>query len=239
MQLGFSKKEANVYLALLELGQTPAGKIIDKTHYHREIVYTALRRLGEKNLVSYARRKGRRFYQSARPERILELAQENYQTAKILLPKLEELQKKADSRQFVQIYQGLEGLKQVRELMLRTLKPGDKIRILGASGKEYFETMGDYYQTWNRRRDGKKIWYFIQCYQDQKQILKEKLDQQYQYARTRALPEKFKTPTSTAIFSDYVIIQIWGDEPVMVLIENEKVAKSYKDTFDILWKISK
>lgn len=239
MKLGFTKKEANVYLALLELGQTPAGRIIDKTHYHREIVYTSLKRLKEKDLVSYVRKKGRRFYQAADPQQIMQIVQENYQTAKILLPKLEGLQKKADSYQFVQVYQGLDGLKQVRELMLRTLKSGDKIRILGASGKEYFDTMGEYYQSWNRRRDDKKIWYLIQCYQDQKQILQEKLDQQFKYARTRALPEKFKTPNSTAIFASYVVIQIWGDEPVMVLIENGKVAKSYQDTFDMLWKISK
>lgn len=149
------------------------------------------------------------------------------------------MQKKADRQQFVQIYQGLEGLKQVRELMLRVLKSGDKIRILGASGKEYFETMGDYYQTWNRRRDEKKIWYLIQGYQDQEEILREKLEKPFQYVQVRVLPEKFKTPTSTAIFADCVVVQIWGDEPVMVLIENKKVAQSYKDTFDILWKISR
>lgn len=238
-QLGLSKKEATVYLALLELGQTQVSKIIDKTHFHREIVYTSLRRLAEKKLASFVRRKGKRFYQAANPEKILGLAQENFQVAKNILPQLVNLQKKADRAQFIQVYEGLDGLKQVRELMLRTLKSGDKIRILGASGKEYFATMGDYYLSWNRRRDQKKIWYLIQCYKDQELIIRDKLEKPFKYVKVKALPEKFKTPTSTAIFDNCVVVQIWGDEPIMILIENKKVAANYRDVFDILWKIAK
>lgn len=238
-QLGLSKKEATVYLALLGLGQTQVSKIIDKTHYHREIVYTSLRRLVEKNLASFVRRKGKRFYQAANPEKILEIAQDNFQVAKGILPQLVNLQKKADRQQFIQVYEGSDGLKQVRELMLRTLKSGDKIRILGTSGKEYFETMGDYYLSWNRRRDQKKIWYLIQCYEPQKRLLKEKLEKPFKYVQVKSLPEKFLTPTSSAIFANCVVIQIWGDEPIMILIENKKVAANYCDVFDVLWKIAK
>jgi hypothetical protein len=60
----------------------------------------------------------------------------------------------------------------------------------------------------------------------------------FKYLEIRSLPEKYEMPTSTAIFADCVVLQIWGDEPIMILIENKKLAQSYKDTFNILWNIA-
>lgn len=237
IQLGFNDKEANVYLSLLEIGETPAGKIISKTHYHREIVYTALKHLEEKDLVTYIRKKSRRFYQAASPQRILEMVENNFQMAKKLIPDLEKLQKKAANKQFIQIWSGSEGVIQAREFMIRRTRIGGEIRILGASGW-YFKNMGDYSEIWHKKRAQKKIKYMVQLYQPIEEKTQEAF-KNFEYIEIKSLPEKFEMPSSTAIFEDCVIIQIWGDEPVMVLIENKKVAQSYKDTFDILWKISK
>ncbi|EKD56108.1 MAG: Transcriptional regulator, TrmB [uncultured bacterium] len=237
IELGFNDKEANVYLALLEIGETPAGKIISKTHYHREIVYTALKHLEEKNLVTYIRKKGRRFYSAASPQRILEMVENNFNIAKKIIPDLEKLQQKTTNKQFIQIWSGSEGVIQAREFMIRRTRVGGEIRILGASGW-YFKNMGDYSEIWHKKRAQKKIKYMVQLYEPIEDKTQEAF-KNFEYIEIKSLPEKFEMPSSTAIFEDCVIIQIWGDEPVMVLIENEKVAKSYKDTFDMLWKISR
>lgn len=237
IELGFNNKEANVYLALLECGETPAGRIINKTHYHREIVYTALKHLQEKDLITYVRKKGRRFYLAASPQRILEMVENNFNIAKKIIPDLEKLQQKAKHKQFIQIWEGSEGVIQAREFMIRRTRVGGEIRILGASGG-YFKNMGDYSETWHKKRARKNIKYLVQLYQTIEEETKEKF-KNFELVEIKTLPEKFEMLSSTAILEDCIIIQIWGEEPVMVLIENKKVAQSYKDTFDMLWRISK
>lgn len=236
-QLGLSKKEAAIYLALLDLGQVSAGEIITKTRYHREIVYTALKRLEEKELASFVRKKGKRFYQAANPERILKNAEENYKMAKEILPKLQTIEKKAKHGQFIQIYEGKEGVRQIREHMLKAVPIGGEICILGASAG-YFQNMGDYSNIWHAKRAKRKIVYKVQLYKTIEQKTKEAF-KNFEFVEIKTLAEKYEMPASTAIFADSVVLQIWGDEPVMILIQNENLTKSYRDTFNILWKIAK
>src|SRR3989344_1182878 len=49
--VGLTEKESEVYLALIELGSSSAGQIIQKTGLHRAVVYDLLERLIEKGLV--------------------------------------------------------------------------------------------------------------------------------------------------------------------------------------------
>src|SRR3990167_10333976 len=58
--LGLKKKEARVYLALLELGQVGSSKIIQRTGLHGQFVYQALEGLEEKGLAQHAIQAGRK-----------------------------------------------------------------------------------------------------------------------------------------------------------------------------------
>lgn len=49
--IGFSKSEAVVYLALLKVGQTKSGKIIKITGLQSSVVHNALNTLEEKDLL--------------------------------------------------------------------------------------------------------------------------------------------------------------------------------------------
>jgi len=51
-QFGFNEKEANVYLACLELGQAPASTIAHKLGEDRTTVYSCLQILVKKKVVS-------------------------------------------------------------------------------------------------------------------------------------------------------------------------------------------
>ncbi|MBU0546201.1 hypothetical protein KKA13_03025, partial [Patescibacteria group bacterium] len=51
-KLGLGKNEIKVYLALIELGKTKAGPVIDYCHLHRNLVYQSLNMLTKKELVT-------------------------------------------------------------------------------------------------------------------------------------------------------------------------------------------
>src|SRR3989338_463264 len=52
-QVGLSKNETKVYLALLEIGAATAGEIASQAKIHRTNVYDAMERLLEKGLVTF------------------------------------------------------------------------------------------------------------------------------------------------------------------------------------------
>ena len=49
-EIGLTKNETKVYLALIELGSTPAGRLIKKVGMHRGIVYDLIDLLTDKGL---------------------------------------------------------------------------------------------------------------------------------------------------------------------------------------------
>lgn len=192
----------------------------------------------EKDLASSVIRKKIQYYQAADPERIVKIAEENYNNAKEILPNLIKLQKKSEHKQFVRVWEGDDSAIEARKFMVSVLEPGDEIKILGGS-TNYFKNMGEFSDIWHKKRVKKKIWYYILSYSTGEKEIRDKLEGKYDYLEMRFLPENLQNPISTAIFGKYILVQVWGSDPVMILIENEVVSKSYQDTFDVLWKIAK
>lgn len=69
--LGLTKNEISVYLALLRLGETTAGLIVDESHVTRSKIYDLLERLQQKGLVSFIYKKSVRYYHAAPPQTII------------------------------------------------------------------------------------------------------------------------------------------------------------------------
>ena len=59
------------------------------------------------------------------------------------------------------------------------------------------------------------------------------------FANFKYIPDEFSAPTTTFIYEDKTAIIIWGETPVATLIKSKEVAKSYKNYFEMLWKIAK
>ena len=56
----------------------------------------------------------------------------------------------------------------------------------------------------------------------------------WQNQTVKILPWRFNAPSDTTVYLDTVVIQISGDTPLSIMIQNEKVATAYKNYFDIL-----
>ena len=69
---GLTDGEIKVYTALLELGASTTGPIIEKSGVAKSIVYQLLDKLTAKGLVSYITKEKTKHYQAAEPNRILD-----------------------------------------------------------------------------------------------------------------------------------------------------------------------
>ena len=86
--LGFTNAEIKVYLALLELGVSTSGPIIDKSKLQSSVVHSTLNKLINKGFVSFVKQGQRNHYQAANPKNISEYIDEKKKEFENLLPEL-------------------------------------------------------------------------------------------------------------------------------------------------------
>ena len=127
-ELGFSEKEATVYLTLLGVGAAVASDIAKRAGLKRSTAYVILESLAEKGLVSAVDRRGVRLYHAAPAEQLVQYMRNmasRYEgfvdVAKVLSQKLKAPRAASTPAPKVQIFQGMDAVKSVYEDVLASL----------------------------------------------------------------------------------------------------------------------
>ena len=111
-EIGLTRNEAKIYLALIELGSASSSQIIQKTGFHRAIVYDLLEKLSARGLVGYVIQGRKKSFEATNPQRLLDILREKEERINSILPRLLELSR-FRSKLDVKIYKGREGIKTV------------------------------------------------------------------------------------------------------------------------------
>ena len=74
--IGLTDSEIKVYLALIELGSSTKGPIVDKSKVASSKIYELLEKLMQKGLASYVIKSGVKYFESAPPLRLLDYIKE-------------------------------------------------------------------------------------------------------------------------------------------------------------------
>ena len=239
-QLGLTRNEAKVYLALLELGSINADPIIKKTGLHRNIVYDNLNRLIDKGLVTFVLKTNRRYFEATSTYQLMKWIQdkkedilEKENLAKKILPEIESLRALSKEKQEVSVFKSKKGLITALE---DVTKSKEMVYMLG-TGSGMKETLPYYYSQWHKKLKIGKIRVKLLLSIKVKDNKKFKDNKKYPI-KARFIPEPYKIPVSNYIYENKVLIIIWGEEPIAILIRSEKVSEVYKNYFNVLWKIS-
>lgn len=233
--LGLTGAEIKVFLTLLELGSSTAGKVVEKSGLQNAVVHRAFHSLAEKGLITYLQEGKIKHYQAVEPKLLLNFIDEKKERLKKLLPELEIKQKLAKEKPIAAMFQGMRGVKELLYLMLET--DAKEYNSYGG-GKISEETMKTYFwEGYHNRRIEKKISAKLLFHTSLKwrgeELKKKKI------TTVRYTPKEFEELTETIICGKRVGIIIWLDKPYGFLIEEEKAAKSYRNFFEILWKTAK
>ena len=225
-EIGLTRNECKVYIALLDLGPSLAGQIARKTGLHRRNVYDTTDMLIKKGLVGYILRNNRRLFRASEPKRLLGMIKEKETMTIPVVEKLEERYYKTKEKEETNFYKGKEGLKTIFEDQL-----GYKaVLILGASAKAY-EILQFYFKWYDKERKQKKIATMI--------ISHDKRIKNIPLAEIKYLPQKYSSPVSVNIYGDKTAIILWASQPLAILIKNKEIAEGYRNYFNLLWKIAK
>ena len=120
IDVGLKEKEADVYLAILALGQGTASKIARRAHIVRTTVYDILSSLFDKGLVTLTGKEPKQEYVAESPDNLkiyieskLGQMQTDLEDAKnVLIPQLRSIHN-VGNRPKVMFYEGEEGMRKV------------------------------------------------------------------------------------------------------------------------------
>ncbi|MFH1261506.1 MAG: helix-turn-helix domain-containing protein [Candidatus Micrarchaeota archaeon] len=115
--IGLTKGETNVYLALLETGATTTGKLIKNTGLQKSTVYFCLEQLIEKGLVGHVIKNNRKVFEAGSPTRLrdyiekkkMELAKQEEKIEQ-LIPFLSGKMKPQEKHESAKIFEGWNGM---------------------------------------------------------------------------------------------------------------------------------
>jgi len=228
--LGFTGAEIKIYLALLSLGRTTAGPILQKTKLHNSIVHRTLSRLIEKGLVSFIIEGKVKHYQATSPKNIEKSIDENKKRFEKILPNLLQLNIPLD-KQEAKIFRGFSGFKNALQEFIADSKKGDEYLIfsLGAKNLEKYEHIIRYYQEFEKERRKRGIISKAIAPESSKEKLKESskiID---------ILFVNFPVPLDVSIFQDKIFLSSWGEEDSFFLIYSAGLAESFKSYFYSIW----
>lgn len=233
-EIGLTETEIKVYLALLSLGTTSAGKIVEKTGTHRKNLYDALNKLIEKGLVSYVKENKIKFFQAKDPENLERYLNEKKskidekkQELKNFLPELKEKFNSLDPEIESEIYRGEEGIKTILKECLNY----KEVLFIGATG-DVENRLPYFWPQYNKKREKLKCkWKLLLVYESRnKKLTKSKY---YEY---KVLPKILSGLNVIYIYGDHVANVLWLEKPIAFVVKHKELANNYRKYFDYLWK---
>ena len=152
---GLTEKEANVYLAVLELGEATIAQITKKSRVKRSTVYEMLELLKKKKLVSQVHRGKRPIFIGENPQKIIGILEESKKEMENTMPELLSIMNILDRKPKIRYFDGIEG---VREVFEDTLRYPDQ-EILTWFPYPYINLGEDYFlDRYMPERAKRKIW---------------------------------------------------------------------------------
>ncbi len=233
--IGFSKNEAKIYLALIELGNATASEVAKVSRVHRTNVYDALKGLIKKGVVSYVINNETKCYEATDPKNLLYVLKEKENSLNEIIPELNLKKQLAPKKSEVHIFEGTRAIKDILEHFLEMKTD----RCDYGAPKTASEKIGKgWLEDYHKRRIKKKL--FLRHIYNEDAIDRIKYLNTLNYTEVRFLPKEYNSPVSTEICGDEVVLMMWDEqEPIAIQIINEKVANAYRHYFELMWEIAK
>ena len=224
--LGFDKKETEIYLALTKLNQSRVSDLLKVTKIERRTIYDVLERLLQKGYATYFKENNTQIYKPIKPEIILKKLEDKQKDFEKIIPQIKSLEEKENHTE-VEILKGKQGIWTIfREILNEKehLGMGDLEPFL----KEYLLESKKFIEQMKKTKHKEKI-----IYPKGQKITKT------QFGEYKEISKDLLPPIQTIIYKDTVVQFILDEVPKLIKIKNKGVAKTHKDYFYKYWEITK
>ncbi len=228
-EIGFEEKEANIYLALLKLGDCASSKIGEELGYDRTTTYYALLRMVDKGYITYALKGEVKHFQSIDPGKILLKLKDREDAFSKIVPELKKLSKIGSSGFFLEVLKGKEGLNTLYRDIINTQS---ELLSFGVDEEVFMEYDLMHFNRYVKEVDRGNLKERLLTYEGAKKIGSSK-------SQYKSIQKEFFSPTPVAIYGDKVAIVVWEPTLHIILVENKVLADSFRKHFELLWRIAK
>lgn len=234
--IGLTKSEIKVYLALLELGSSSTGPIVDKSKAASSKIYEVLEKLMQKGLVSFVIMGGVKHYEAASPKRLLDYLKEKQRTiqdqttsVEALLPELEMKQTLSKHKSETLVFKGLKGAQTAFDNILQKCEKGEEFVAMGFSDVD--QNFQNFLIRFHKRRSKQGIKFravFGPTLGEMVKVL-DKLP----HSKVKVLQE-IGDAVATLVYKDTVLFSIPRDR-LWIQVQNQDLANTMKERFEKFW----
>lgn len=231
---GLTGKEASVYLANFELGESTASRISQKSGIKRPTTYIELENLIKKGLVSQSKRKNLKYYTAESPKIILSMLNESKDELEKNLAGILSLGTALDRKPSVRFFEGEAGMKEVYR---------DTLSIPNHEVQSWFSastTLGEnslqekYYIPERQKRN---IW-IRAILPDSKELKPYIAKNSEQLRKSKTIDEsKYNLENEIILYGKNRTAIVNYEDKIGVIIDSIKIHDSIKQIFEIMWEI--
>lgn len=237
-QLGLEEKQAGVYLALLELGESPMTAIAKKANLKRPTVYLVMDELIILGLCGEIIKGKRKFYYATHPRRLVEITHFKSKQAEKLLPELVARQSKAEKPK-VRMLEGIAGIHIAYEEAFASLNNKEEGLWIGNTGllqEKFPEVLRLYNKTLGKLRHP-RIREIIHGGEASKKWIRDMV--KYKISKNHymkyALDKYSFGQTDQLIIGNRVMTFVLGKEIFVLITESKDVADTQRGIFEMAW----
>ncbi|MEI7890496.1 MAG: helix-turn-helix domain-containing protein [bacterium] len=236
INIGINEKEAKIYLATLELGQSTVQQVAQKAAVNRATAYFIIDALMQRGLVSSFYKGKKQYFIAADPERLLEILEQEKESIekkkenlKKLLPQLQSLNNKNADKPVVKYYEGKEGILATVEEFTKSAK-GKVYMAYSVDEVNSVFTPRDRERARARRINNKITTQVIYTYKN------GKLENTPDGERRKVPFDKFPISIDIAIYDNKLRIASLKDRLAGIVIEDVEIANSLQAIMKLAWE---
>jgi sugar-specific transcriptional regulator TrmB len=144
-------------------------------------------------------------------------------------------------QQDIQAYRGFEAFKNVfYNIIEKDLRPDEEYHVLNANItiESKYKGFIEFFKKYHQDRQKKGVYVKLLFAEKSREFVRKNKNN-FNLAEIKYLPPGISAPMQINVYKNKTIMILIEKEPVVFVIENEKIAQSYEQYFQAFWKIGK
>lgn len=233
-RIGLNEKEARLYLAALELGESNIQQLAKKSSVKRTTAYDIIDSLKKRGLISQSSRNKKTLFSATDPNKLEEDLDEKKHALKRILPELMMIANSIDKKPKVRFFEGYEGIKEVYKDTLH-FSDSELLAWVSPDAINAFdvEFLDEFYLP---KRVQKKIWVrAIAPDVEQMQGYKE-VDEKSLRKTRLSDAQAFPLKVEINLYGKNKIAAMSFEEKFGMIIESQRIFETLQSIFEMNWK---
>jgi len=230
-KFGLSEKEAQVYVACLELGNGSALRIAEKAKQPKSTTYDVLKNLSKKGMVTMYIKKKTKYFSTSDPIILKKTIQKQKEALESMWPELQALYNTAPHKPTVKFYEGKSGFRFVMNEILNEAKE----LISLSSIEDVWSTFSDFFPEFPEERTKRRIPIRI-ISRDSKKARERQKTGRAQLRTVKIMQTDIPFKSMLMIWNNKIALMSLGDDVIILIIESRDLVLTFKAMFELLWR---